>query len=308
MFSNYLDFLKFIVYLKNYDCLENPYFENITHISADNHGNSLIKSEELMLNFENICNDIFSNQKIKPSTVDGLYFNFEKLSLYFVEFKGGELNNESFRYYINDKIIPLVDIQNEWDDPSIIFDLNKNILKEIIKSYTNIVSTNLKLKPYESLFIIFPKILEKYAKDNNFTLSFEDYYFIFKHLKFHLIVVYQSGRNHINDEKTFAADIKDKYKVLKNNGIIADFKVYDEVEFERNLLKNMVDFPFSFLDIIVNVVVKVLDQSTNRQDFGNLIDINLKKEIDNNDVVINQNQMEKLRKACSKCCMDYINN
>ena len=96
MFSNYLNFLKFLSYLKNHECVENPYCENVTRVSENKHGESLVISDELMLNFENIRNDIFSNQKIIPSTVDGLYFNFDKkhliLSLYFVEFKGGELN------------------------------------------------------------------------------------------------------------------------------------------------------------------------------------------------------------------------
>ena len=120
MFSNYLNFLKFLNYLKNYECEDNPYFENIANVSDDKHGGSLINSDELMLNFENIRNNVFSNQKIIPSTVDGLYFNFNNkhliLTLYFVEFKGGELSNESFKYYINEKIIPLIDRQNQWDE------------------------------------------------------------------------------------------------------------------------------------------------------------------------------------------------
>lgn len=70
------------------------------------------------------------------------------LSLYFVEFKGGELSNESFKYYINEKIMPLADKQNEWDkEPSLLPELNKRMLKEILNSYSNVVSNNLKLKP-----------------------------------------------------------------------------------------------------------------------------------------------------------------
>ena len=85
--------------------------------------------------------------------MDGLYFNFDKkhsiLSLYFVEFKGGELNNESFKYYLNEKIMPLVDKQKEWDeDTSMIYDLNKLMLKEILDSYSNVVSNNFEIETF----------------------------------------------------------------------------------------------------------------------------------------------------------------
>lgn len=267
-----------------------------------------------MLNFENIRNDVFSNQKIIPSTVDGLYFNFDKkhmiLSLYFVEFKGGELNSESFKYYIDKKIIPLANKQKEWDnEPSIIYDLNKTMIEEILNSYSNVVSNNLKLKPFESLFIIFPKICEEYAKDTNMDFSIGDYYsFLLSKIRCHLIVVYESGRNHINNEKTFAADIKDKFKVLKNNGIITDFKVYEEVYFETNLLRDIKEFPISFLDIIIRVVENVLGVSDDKREFGKLVNVNLEKELIKNDVNITDTQKERLRKVCSHCCMDFINN
>lgn len=75
MFSNYLSFLKFLAYLKNFECEDNPYFQEVTDISEDKHGNSLVESDELMLNFENIRNDVFSNQKVIPSTVDALYLD-----------------------------------------------------------------------------------------------------------------------------------------------------------------------------------------------------------------------------------------
>ena len=311
MFLNYLDFLNFLYYLKNYECDQYPYVEDVTNVSNDKYGHSLVESDELMFNFENIRNNVFSNQKIIPSTVDGLYFNFDGhliLSLYFVEFKGGELNNQSFKYYIGEKIIPLVDKQEYWDnEPSILHDLNKGMLKEILNSYSNVVSNNLKLKPFESLFIIFPKICEEYAIENNIDFSIGQYYsFLLTQIKCHLIVVYESGRNHLNDEKTFAADIKDKYKVLKNNGIITDFKVYDELDFKNNLLKDMTLFPISFLDIIISVVENTLNESQNPWDFGGLVVNNLDEELNAANIRITENQKEKLRKVCSKCCMDYI--
>lgn len=125
-------------------------------------------------------------------------------------------------------------------------------------------------------------------------------------IRCHLIVVYESGRNHLNDEKTFAADIKDKYKVLKNNGILTHYEVYGEIDFENNLLKNISEFPLSFLDIIIHVVETVLNESKNPKDFGNLVESCLTNELDENSMDVSDNQKERLRKICSKCCMDYI--
>ena len=157
--------------------------------------------------------------------------------------------------------------------------------------------------------LYFPKICEKYAKENNIDFSIEKYYsFILTKIRCHLIVVYESGRNHINDEKTFAADIKDKYKVLKNNGIVNDFKVYDEITFENNLLKDIKEFPISFLDIIIPVVENVLKQTEDKSKFGELLNYYLKSELNKKNVHITDKQKERLRRVTSKCCMGYINN
>lgn len=161
------------------------------------------------------------------------------------------MNQESFKYYINEKIIPLVGKQQDIGAETSKGNLNKEILVEILNTYSNVVSNNLKLKPFELLFIIFPKICEEYANKTGIDFSIGDYYsFLLTKIRCYLIVVYESGRNHINDEKTFAADIKDKYKVLKNNGILTDFKVYDEIDFRNFLLRDISEFPISFLDII----------------------------------------------------------
>lgn len=314
MFSNYLNFLRFLNYLKNHECEEYPYFEDITKISSDNQGRCLVKSDKLMLNFENIRNDLFIDQKIKPSTVDGLYFNFDKnhliLSLYFVEFKGSELSKLDFNKYFEDNILPLTDEQcgfNERYCP--INNLNKNVLKKIYKRYEDKVSTNLKLKPFESLFVIFPKICEDYANKSGCNYSVGDFYtFLLTKIRCHLIVVYKSSKNYINDEKTVAADIRDKYRVLNNNKIITDFKVYDERDFENNLLNDMRRFPFSFLEIIINVSDKTLNKTKNPSEFGGIIEIELKKYLKRHNIVICDYSIDMLRRVISKCCMDYINN
>ncbi len=313
MFSNYLNFLKFLDYLRNYECLENPYFGDITTVSSDKNGRFLVESDELMLNFENIRNNIFNYHKIKPSTVDGLYFNFDKkhmiLSLYFVEFKGSKLSNLSFSYYFESNIIPLIDEQCGFGDDCPINNLNKRVLEKMLDGYSDKISNNLKIKPFESLFIIFPKICEEYANENGLKYSIGDFYsFIFEKIRCHLIVVYKSGENYINDEKTFASDIRDKYKVLKNNGVLNDYKVYDELDFKDNLLKDIEEFPFSFLDIIIPVSENVLNETKNPSKFGSLIKEKLDVNLSKIDLSINDSQKEMLRRVISQCCMDYINN
>ena len=314
MFSSYLNFLRFLNYLKNHECEKNPYFEDITKISSDNNGRSLVESDKLMLNFENIRNDFFSNQKIKPSTVDGLYFNFDKnhliLSLYFVEFKGSELSKLDFNKYFENNILPLTDEQcvfNERYCP--INNLNKKILERMHKRYDDKVSNNLKLKPFESLFVIFPKICEDYSNKSDYNYSVGDFYtFLLRKIRCHLIVVYKSSKSYINDEKTVAADIRDKYRVLTNNNIISDFKVYNERDFENNLLNDIKKFPFSFLEIIINVSDKTLNKTKNPSEFGDIIEMELKKYLNRNNIVICDYSKEMLRRVISKCCMEYISN
>ena len=266
MFSNYLNFLRFINYLKNYECAEHPYFEDITKISSDRNGRSLVESDELILNFENIRNNIFNSQKIMPSTVDGLYLNFDKkhliLSLYFVEFKGSKLSGQTFTNYFKENILPLTDEQcGDNDKYCPIEKLNKRALEKMLDAYSDKISNNLKIKPYESLFIIFPKICEEYAKSNDLEYSVGDFYsFLLTKIRRHLIVVYKSGKNHINDEKTIAADIKDKYRVLKNNGILTDYKVYDETDFKKRLLRDIIarNLRFSAQIFFYNCFITVL--------------------------------------------------
>lgn len=315
MFSNYSNFLLFLKYLVEYECEENNYYENITKVSADNDGkNPLVISDELILNFENIRNNIFSNQKIMPSTVDGLYFNFDKkhsiLSLYFIEFKGTLLGQESFKDYFEENIINLTDEQcNDSKNNCPINSLSKPYLNKMFESYTDNVSSILKIKPFESFFVIFPKICEKYANENDVEFSINEFYsFLFEKIRCHLIIVYQSGINHFNDEKTFVASLRDKYNVLKNNGIVFDFKVYDEVEFGKNLLNDIQEFPIDFLYIVLFVTEDVLNKSRDPHDFGNLINIVLKDYVEENEINIDDNQKERLRRIISKCCMNYINN
>lgn len=314
MFLNYLNFLRFLNYLKNYQCNEYPYYESITNISSDKNYSSLVKSNQLMLNFENIRNNVFSNQKIKPSTVDGLYFNFDKkhsvLSLYFVEFKGTDLSNKLFNDLFDKKIANIIDEQCDSPvDSCPINDLNKKTLKKVSDLYTNKISTNLKLKPFESLFVVFPKICEEYAKNNHLDFSIGDYYsFILTHINCHIIIVYKSGKNYINDAKTFAEDIKDKYRVLQNNNIITGFRVYDEVDFEENLLQDISEFPISFLDIIIPTIENVIQESQNPKEFGNLINMSLYNILNESNIEVNEDQKEKIRKIVSKCCMEHVKN
>ena len=45
--------------------------------------------------------------------------------------------------------MPLVDKQKEWDeDTSMIYDLNKLMLKEILDSYSNVVSNNFEIETF----------------------------------------------------------------------------------------------------------------------------------------------------------------
>lgn len=178
----------FIEFLENY---KNPkYYDTIEQISwpKDKNGqniperNPLIPNQFRMLSLDDMCKDSskFDTNNL-PSTTDALWYNLKEdgtLVLYFIEFKWHNLNRKSF---------------------------NKS-------SVDADVTFKLRLKPFESLFIVLPKLFEEYCEinDKDFT-DLNDFLKTCEINVYSFVSTFYRGDGGIRSKR-------DKYKVrLKNN-------------------------------------------------------------------------------------------
>lgn len=154
----------FIEFLKYYE--KNPkFFDTITEISMSNQGNPLIENSFHMLSLDDICEDCSKfNEHNRPSTTDALWYNINdegKLVLYFIEFKWHNLD------YKKDQTLMDETFLNLERKTKITGDMIKSF-KKLHKSYSHEdVSFKLRLKPFESIFIVLPMLFEDYCEKNN---------------------------------------------------------------------------------------------------------------------------------------------
>ena len=148
------------------DYTKNPkYYDTITEISwpkkpngeTDRSRDPLIKNSFRMLSLDDICKGCSKFDKNNlPSTTDALWYNLtddNRLILYFIEFKWHNLDNQKDQKIMKDTFLKL-------DRGTEITQDMKDKFKKLYKSYSDEdVSFKLRLKPFESLFIVLPYFL-----------------------------------------------------------------------------------------------------------------------------------------------------
>lgn len=160
----------FIKFLDEYKSNPN-YYSSITEISWPKNKNGekditkepLIENPFKMFSLDDICKDCskFDNDNI-PTTTDALWYKKEEnnLTLYFIEFKWHNLDRKK-----DPKIMEETFLTLERHD-AITSDMVDKF-KKLYKSYADEdVSFKLRLKPFESIFIVLPSLYEDYC-DNN---------------------------------------------------------------------------------------------------------------------------------------------
>lgn len=164
-FSKFLDY-----YNKNYG-------KPSSEISiSDNKKEPLVKSDYNMLDFDSMCRDAEfypkENKEVcnRPSTVDALYYrlNEEILEFYLVEFKSFYFNWDSAKNY-NSSLNKVLNKLNEIDEIDSITRIGMKQLENIRDNYGSTIEFSLRLKPYESLFVVLPKIYDEYCQKENIT-------------------------------------------------------------------------------------------------------------------------------------------
>ena len=146
----------FTDFLKAFTKSNSPYYDTITELSwpkdengeTDRERNPLIPDCWFkMLSLDDICKDCtkFDNYNL-PSTTDALWYNIKddgSLVIYFIEFKWHNLNRKK-------------------EDSNSCHDGN--------------VEFKLRLKPFESLFIVLPRLFEDYCEKDNKKEFIDDLY------------------------------------------------------------------------------------------------------------------------------------
>lgn len=182
----------------------------------------LVNSDFIMLDFDSMCDDANFYPKEpeedmnEPSTVDALYYriiNDFKIEFFLVEFK---------RFYfdwntIGDYCASLKKIRRNVLYADINPDLNSglNRLKKIKNNLGNTIEFSLRLKPFESLFIVLPKLYEEYCSVKNIPFNRRiDLYDFFKSdiCDIYLIVVGDKTGNLYRDyNKTLGCTLNKQY-------------------------------------------------------------------------------------------------
>ena len=160
------DFEKFLHSFNKY-----PYYDTVKNISwpKDEQGNNiedsdpLIENEFRMFSLDDICKEYgnFDYYNL-PTTTDALWYKIDddgNFVLYFIEFKWHDLNR-----YKNKNLIKRT--YQKLEDDILEYSMIKD-LKIIFKIYkSEEVLFKLRIKPFESLFIVLPELYHEYCAMN----------------------------------------------------------------------------------------------------------------------------------------------
>lgn len=186
-------------FAKFLDSYKANYLDSITEISRprNDDGSScrvksnlrpLIKSDINMLDFDTMCcESSFFRRSNRPSTVDALYYRITqqgKLILYLIEFKGSHLNwDNELRFKELDIIEGLLEsaIKEEFKKNNINNNLDQHYadihkrIKDLCNYNKNKIEFSLRLKAFESIFMVLPSIYKEYWECNVNTNSYSDF-------------------------------------------------------------------------------------------------------------------------------------
>ena len=223
--SDILKFSKFLDYYKPKYCktsseISIPKPDDSGIYEEDEELIPLVKSDFIMLDFDSICDDAnFYPKRPKkflnePSTVDALYYRIideNKIEFFLVEFKSFYFDWNSAGDYKSsvDKIFKNIiycDINDE-----LITGINR--LNSIKNIFGSTIEFSLRLKPYESLFVVLPKIYEEYCSSNsipmNERIELYDFFFFFL-CDIKLIIVGKKTDNTTKDYLGILANVLNK--------------------------------------------------------------------------------------------------
>lgn len=300
MYSDELQFLKF---LNNLIQMQNKkYYNNVSIVSASTRGDpstALISSDNKMINFEDLVLDHYRDNN-SPAIVDGLYFNFNnknELCLFFIEFKGNKLNKKAWKNYFKENIKKLPEnvCSNQHEDCPIT-KLNQHSLNKIYEQYADEILVQLKMKPLESLLIAIPTLFKHFSG-----LDSKSNYLLNNYFNCYIYVVHAGGDDNPLYAQLTSNDVNDKYALFKNNGLIYDYMVLTEKNFNIKMISKMKKFPIHFLNNMLGIIDDYKDESGN-PNFKELIVDRLNEELKNESLNIPHKHKLRLVEVILKYC------
>ena len=218
---------EFINFIKSHD----KFYENITEISKNSSGKSLIDNDFKMYSLDEMCWDCNLLKDNLPKTTDALFYRESldgKLTLYIIEFKFHNFNNPNAK----DMLEIMAKDVNKYDCVSNKFKRN---LRKIKNYYGDEVEFSLILKPIESLSVVIPALYEQYCMDND--LPIKDIKSFLDNVEKKLIVFvshYDDKRKHNMSKQrvqTMDVGVENNYRRLERGNIIDYHKIYPSFKF-----------------------------------------------------------------------------
>ena len=207
------------------------FYEEITEISKNNSGKSLIENDFKMYSLDEMCWDCELLEEYTPKTTDALFFKESldgKLTLYIIEFKFHNFNKPNAKDML--KIM-----ENDVINSDCASDRFKNNFRKVKNYYGDEVEFSLILKPIESLSVVIPTLYEQYCIDND--IPQKDIRTFLDIVEKKLIVFishYDEKRNHNKSKQraqTMDVGVENNYRRLEKGNIIDYHKIYPSFKF-----------------------------------------------------------------------------
>lgn len=218
---------EFINFIKSHE----DFYEDITEISKNKSGKSLIENDFKMYSLDEMCWDCELLEADTPKTTDALFYKESldgKLTLYIIEFKFHNFNKPNAR----DMLEIMAKNVKKSDCAS---DEFKNNFRKIKNYYGDEVEFSLILKPIESLSVVIPTLYEQYCIDNNLTPK--DIRTFLDNVEKKLIVFishYDDKKKHNKSKQrvqTMDVGVENNYRRLEKGNIIDYHKIYPSFKF-----------------------------------------------------------------------------
>ena len=177
---------------------------SLPHQKNNQTGKPLVSSNYIMLDFDAMCRDANFYPKgsnfNRPATTDAIYYripNKNNIELSLVEFKTFSFTWEHKRYYNS----ALNKVRTRLKNCGHTSDSQKglNMLENIKDKLGNAIEFSLKLKPYDSLFVVLPKLYEEYCNEKSIPETERINLFDFFKSDLCTIKLFIVGKRHGND-------------------------------------------------------------------------------------------------------------
>ena len=177
---------------------------SLPHQKNNQTGKPLVSSNYIMLDFDAMCRDANFYPKgsnfNRPATTDAIYYRIphkNNIELSLVEFKTFNFTWEHKLYYNS----AVKKVRNRLKNCGHTSDSQKgiNMLENIKDKLGNAIEFSLKLKPYDSLFVVLPKLYEEYCDEKSIPETERINLFDFFKSNLCTIKLFIVGKRHGND-------------------------------------------------------------------------------------------------------------